>query len=125
VLARISKWAVVAMLSLTLGFHWTVLQSVAWVGMIVDFSCQSSLQEAVTKTFDGKHPCPLCKLVRAGKSSESKPALPQTLVKYDLFADRSASFDFPPAAQIPSPRQFSEAQRCESPPLPPPRLLPG
>ncbi|MGA3179172.1 MAG: hypothetical protein ABSF38_02385 [Verrucomicrobiota bacterium] len=124
-LARISKWVVVAMLSLTLEFHWTVLQSAAWVGMMVDYSRQGSLQEAVAKTFDGKHPCPLCLLVRAGKSSERKAAAQQTVRKFDLFADCSPCFHFPPAAEPRSLSLFVLPQRFEAPAPPPPRVFPG
>ena len=31
-----------------------------------------SLEDAVTKTFDGQHPCCLCKQIAAGKKSESE-----------------------------------------------------
>lgn len=110
---------------MTLGFHWAVLQSVAWVGMLVDYSCQGSLQQAVTKTFDGKHPCPLCKLVQAGKNSDSKPASQQSVTKYDLFAERARTFHFPPKAEAPSLCLLFMPQRVESPALPPPRVLPG
>ena len=39
------------------GGHWAMLQSVAWAGMVKDFSRTGTIAEAVTKTFDGKHPC--------------------------------------------------------------------
>jgi hypothetical protein len=125
VVERYSKWLVVATLSLTLGFHWAFLQSVAWAGMLVDFSCQGSLAQAVTKTFDGKHPCPLCKLVNAGKNSDSKPGLQQSVTKYDLFADRGTTFLFPPKIEFSSFSLPFLSQRVESPALPPPRILPG
>lgn len=32
----------------------------------------TSFREAVSETFDGKHPCCLCKAVAAGKKSEKK-----------------------------------------------------
>jgi hypothetical protein len=121
VLSKISKWAVVFALCVTLGFHWGLLQSVAWVGMIVDYSRQGSIKEAVCKTFDGQHPCPLCKLVRAGKASEKKTEAQQSTRQVDLFAGQTASFVFPPlpdsSYSVPPPA----ASRTEVPPLPPPR----
>jgi len=41
------------LLILMLGLHWAMLQSVAWVSMIVTYSKQDTLQVALTKTFDG------------------------------------------------------------------------
>ena len=35
-------------------------------------STTESFCAALSKTFDGKHPCKLCKLVKEGKKSESK-----------------------------------------------------
>lgn len=125
VLLKTSKWLVVAMLSLTLGLQWTVLQSVAWVGMIVNFSREGSLEQAVAKTFDGHHACPICKLVRAGKNAESKTSVQPTMKKFDLLADRAPVFHFLP----PPPPVFSclfvLPERFEAPPLPPPRPLLG
>jgi hypothetical protein len=122
VLVKVSRWAVVGMLSLTLGLHWTVLQSVAWAAMIVTYSRQGTLREAVARTFDGNHPCPLCKLVRAGKSTENKPSAAQPLTKIDLFADRSPCFDFPPPGEPQFLCLFLLPERPEPPALPPPRV---
>ncbi len=119
------RWLLVAMLSLSLGFHWTLLQSVAWAGMLVEYSQQGSFAQAVVHTFDGQHPCPLCKMVRSGKNSESKAEGRQAAPKFDLFAECPAGFYFPPT---PEPHFFLRplpAGRLESPPLPPPRIIAG
>jgi hypothetical protein len=109
------------MLCVTLGFHWSLLQSAAWVGMIVNYSRQSSIKEAVVKTFDGQHPCPLCKLVREGKKSEKKPDAQQNVKQIDLFACDSVAFDFPPlpAADFAFPLLIDSQNKA--PLLPPPR----
>jgi len=125
VLLKTSKCLLVAMLSLTLGFHWPLLQSVAWVGMIVKFSAQGSFPRAVANTFDGQHPCPICKLVRAGKSAEGKCESRQTLQKLDLFAERGADFYFPPCPDTPFFPLPLKAGRWDAPLLPPPRTIPG
>ena len=52
------------------GNHWLVLQSAAWVGMFVRFAQEDSVGEALEKTFDGKHPCPLCRKVQEGRSQD-------------------------------------------------------
>src|SRR6266702_1217567 len=59
-------------LASSIGLHWTFLQAVAWAGMIVSFSQEAPLGEAVVKTFDGQHPCKLCKQIARGKQSEKK-----------------------------------------------------
>jgi len=125
VVLRISKWLLVAMLSLTLGFHWALLQSVAWVGMIIEYFGQGSFQQAVANTFDGQHLCPICKLVRAGKNAEGKSESRSTLQKFDLFVDGSSVFYFPPFSESPFSRLPLMTSRLEAPPLPPPRTIPG
>jgi hypothetical protein len=59
-MARLCKLAVVSALVVTLGAHWALLQTVAWVGMIITYSQETTLAEAVEMTFDGEHPCRLC-----------------------------------------------------------------
>ena len=109
------------MLCVTLGFHWGLLQSAAWVGMMVNYSCQGSIKDAVTKTFDGQHPCPLCKLVREGKKSEKKPEAQQNVKKIDLFAGQAAAFHFPPLPVPALPFSPLTVTRTDPPLLPPPR----
>lgn len=122
VLFKVSRFFLVLALCLTLGFHWYALQSVAWVGMIVNYSCQGSFKEAVNKTFDGKHPCPLCKMIRAGKAKEKKSDVQQnTAQKLDLFAEDQAAFEFPPRAVSAFPVSLLIPTRAQAPPSPPPR----
>lgn len=52
------------------GGHWAVLQSVAWFGMLADYSGEYGLVAGVSKTFDGQHPCGLCKKVEEGQKQE-------------------------------------------------------
>ena len=52
------------------GGHWVALQSLAWTEMLVKYSQQAQLAEAVAKTFDGQHPCALCRTIEQGKKSE-------------------------------------------------------
>jgi hypothetical protein len=72
VFVRFGKILVVIALAATLGAHWVVLQTVAWTTMLADNLHSASLPEAFVKTFDGKHPCCLCKAIAAGKKSEKK-----------------------------------------------------
>lgn len=59
-------------LVMSAGAHWVVLQGVAWTAMLVENTQCASLVEAVKQTFDGEHPCGLCKNIAAGKSKEDE-----------------------------------------------------
>lgn len=121
-----SKWVVVATLIFAVGAHWTLLQSVAWVGMAVSYSQNGSFKDALEKTFDGKHPCKLCQLVAAGKKSEKQQAA-QTLVTKIDFALSACSVAVYPLVleELPVYSSGLPHLRLEAPPLPPPRELPG
>lgn len=66
------QWLLIGMLLVSMGGHLAVLQTVAWSKMLVDFSATDSLTVAVEKTFDGEHPCPLCKVVKQTKEKEKQ-----------------------------------------------------
>jgi hypothetical protein len=66
-----------------LGGHWVVLQTTAWVTMVVSYSHDDSLVGALAKTFDGDHPCGLCKVVKKGQSEEQQQQVAKSLVKLD------------------------------------------
>ena len=122
VLVRLSKWLVVVTLTLSLGGHWMFLQSVAWVGMVVNYAHDATLTEALSKTFDGQHPCTLCKLVQQGKATEKKPDTQKPELKTDKFLPAGRAFALCPPE--PQPVIFSTPDhaglRVESPPTPPP-----
>ena len=60
---RIMTMAMALALFVAIGGPLAVLQGIAWVNMVHDFSKTGSLTQAVEKTFDGKHPCLLCKKI--------------------------------------------------------------
>jgi len=115
-------------LALTLGLHWAALQSVAWVSMIVRYSQDATLSEAIAQTFDGRHPCALCRIVDAGQksdeNSEGDPLPSRTVLKIDLLCEASRAFLF---THLPFPpfelRAQSGLERFERPPSPPPRRV--
>jgi hypothetical protein len=72
--------AVVALLNFA-GAHWVVLQSIAWGGMLAKQARHSRLAEAVQKTFDGAHPCNLCKGISRGQGKERRPSVPVEFYK--------------------------------------------
>jgi hypothetical protein len=119
-----STFVTVALLILTLGLHWALLQGVAWAGMLITYAQEASLQEAVAKTFDGQHPCPLCKVVKQGREQEKQPG--QAPVKTGLKLDlgpiwQAVEFHFDaPRGQIPAYDRVGSL-RADPPPKPRPR----
>jgi hypothetical protein len=99
VFKRFGKIFLVLALVAMLGAHWALLQTFAWTTMLADNLHSSSFHDAVTKTFDGKHPCCLCKAIAAGKQSERKTE----------FSFSAQKLEFPPAKQnfdLIAPSQF-------------------
>lgn len=131
--------AALAMFSIA-GGHWAVLQSVAWAGMVADYSRETgSVVTALGQTFDGEHPCDLCRQIASARAVEavaaadpSKTAAPDGqppttkaekkdatldtwMVPASLTSLNAVVFRWPPSA-------FSVASgRAETPPVPPPR----
>ena len=121
-LLRFGKCLLICALVFSIGGHWAALQVVAWTGMTVSFSQQDTLGAALSKTFDGKHPCKLCKVVSAGKKAQKESEAKLDTKKLDSFLANSAWFSFPPLKQsvIVHP---SIAQSILTAPLsPPPRF---
>lgn len=70
-----ARFLLVCSLMVSIGAQWALLQGVAWVGMAVSYSVQGgSVSEGLSKTFDGAHPCPLCKVVKKGVEDDQSPA---------------------------------------------------
>lgn len=121
-LPSLSKWLLVLTLTLSLGFHWALLQSVAWVGMVVSYSQDATLGVALIKTFDGNHPCNLCKAVREGQESEKKQAALKVEIKKEYWSDTAITLLSPPSSFTLLPAlSLSAPHRAETPAVPPPR----
>src|SRR5579862_4747213 len=90
---RPAKLLVVLLLVTTLGMHWALLQTLAWTTMMAENLQTTSFSEALAKTFDGKHPCCLCKVVKAGENSEQKKEFSVTAFKPE-FPPCSETFAF-------------------------------
>ncbi|MFO1476333.1 MAG: hypothetical protein U1F98_06750 [Verrucomicrobiota bacterium] len=108
----------------TAGGNWTLLQSVAWTGMLADNLRRGSFSEAVERTFDGRHPCKLCRQIDRARRSEKQAPQKAAHVRLE-FAH------WPVTLVFGSPRDYRKvtdpplvpAARSESPPVPPPRLV--
>jgi hypothetical protein len=89
VFVRIGKIFLVLALVTMIGAQWAALQTVAWTAMLADNLQTNSFHDAMTKTFDGKHPCCLCKAIAAAKQSEKKAE----------FSSPPQKLEFPPAEE--------------------------
>jgi hypothetical protein len=122
---QFGKALVVASLILVLGWHWIILQSVAWVRMAAEYSAVLPIKEALVKTFDGRSPCQLCKFVAEGKKSEKEQETQKLVMKLDLLLVRDTVALFPPSDfQWATGTVDLLSCRGSSPPSPPPRSLP-
>jgi hypothetical protein len=105
-----------------MGTHWTVLQSLAWTRMLADNLGSYSFTEAVQKTFDGKHPCVLCKVISAGKKSEQKREFTAQMEKLEFPPVKESPVLIPPSDFQLMPRANTFAHSLtQKPPTPPPR----
>ena len=118
----IVRFTTVLVLVFSLGLHWAVLQTVAWTGMMFSYSRQASFTQAVSKTFDGKHPCCLCTAIQKSRAEEKNQERVKPVVKLDLGPVwQGTEFDFRCAREpIPSTDPAAPA-RSDEPPKPRPR----
>ena len=122
VLPRLSKAALVLALAWSIGLHWAFFQSLAWVGMVLSYSQDATLTEALAKTFDGKHPCHLCKQIAKGKQSEKKSDLRPEWKKFEFsYALTSFVFSHPTCFWKFRPAEQPIELLAYAPPVPPPR----
>jgi hypothetical protein len=91
----LGKWLMVVSLCAAVGLHWTALQSVAWAGMLLNYSRCGSITSAVEKTFDGAHPCPLCKAIAKGQQGGKKQEY-RAAGKIDMDYHRAVALIAPP-----------------------------
>jgi hypothetical protein len=121
---RIMTMMMALALFVAIGGPLAVLQGVAWATMIRDYSRTGSVTAAVEKTFDGKHPCAMCKKIAAQRSHDEKaPATVKAEKKAEaLIASGIAivplpavrSFAYPPHPFVNVPEHLS------APPVPVP-----
>lgn len=64
VIRRYGHWLLAVALAVSLGGQWAALQAVAWGTTAVQFARTEPWRVALHKTFDGRHPCQLCKAVQ-------------------------------------------------------------
>jgi hypothetical protein len=121
---RFAQRGIVLLVCLSLGMHWALLQGIAWTGMLISFASEGTVIEAVEKTFDGQHGCPLCAKVKAGHDSNQKQPQQtgQSLKKIDAVLVVITKLIAPAAEET----SFAMIRECsvtrnERPEMPPPR----
>jgi hypothetical protein len=119
---RLTHVIVLAAFVFSLGGQWYLLQGMAWVNMICEYSHAVPLPEAIGMTFSGKYPCSICKALAEHKNSDQQKAF--TLDKNDKKFPLPSEMVIhrPVAAAFPFPNFSSPIRlRSEAPPTPPPR----
>jgi hypothetical protein len=109
------------------GAHWVLLQSVAWAGMVVTYAQDRPLAEAVSDTFDGQHPCDMCKAIVTGQKEEKQSkslgltATTQKVLLYFVTSERA----LPPDGRHLEILDSADhgVGRRDAPPSPPPRRV--
>ena len=122
----LSHRLLLAVMVLALGTAPLVVQSVAWGLMLVEYSRTTTFTAAVEMTFDGEHPCRLCREVQKqqheGEQKHQTPSAPRDLVLYHVAGSASTR----PAETFRQPQARSHEAallviRTQRPPVPPPR----
>jgi hypothetical protein len=124
VIRWIARAVTIFALCCAIGLQWLALQSIAWTSMIIDYSKRGTLCQAFAQTFDGAHPCSLCRVVNKANSTEKKSDLQLSTPKLDLICTKHAitlalpfiSFDYANS-------NFRISEIGRSPPVPPPRSV--
>jgi hypothetical protein len=106
------------------GGQWPVLQGVAWVNMIREYSEMVPFTQAVQMTLSGQYPCAICKAIAEKKESENNKVA--MLFQHEKKI-ASSCFSIMPRDTSVSPQNFvirdsSFNSRTEAPPTPPPRF---
>jgi hypothetical protein len=111
---------IVALLAAT-GGHWALFQTVAWTNMLADNLQTARFSEALSRTFDGKHPCNMCHEISAAKKTEKKSDLPNLGKKLEFTSERPAIvFSAPVDFYLLATLTESVVSWSEAPPTPPP-----
>jgi hypothetical protein len=123
------RFFAVLLACLSIGLHWSAVQVVGWVGMAVEFARTRPVADALEMTFDGKHPCNLCKLVQNyGPLSDLAPQTPPEsnselkLLVASIWENPLPSLNAP-AEIVAFPDELGVASMArQRPPVPPPRV---
>jgi hypothetical protein len=115
---------VVVALVLMTGLHWAALQTVAWTTMLAGDLCCEHFSQAVNHTFDGRHPCCLCKAIAAAQKNQKKSEAAASSLKMEFPLANKTWRPVPPGRfeMLFAADRFADALPSK-PLLPPPRPL--
>jgi hypothetical protein len=92
--------------------------------MLIEYSKRAPLCQTIAQTFDGAHPCSLCRIVATGRASEKKSDIQSPVPKTDIICvARVIQLRSPFALVQYVLRDFSISEIEQSPPVPPPRVM--
>jgi hypothetical protein len=122
----VARIALALVVCLSIGPHWAALQPIAWATMIVEYSQCAPLTKAVADTFDGNHPCDLCKHITRTQHSEKKREAQSTTAKQDLVCVKRTVALFRSCTDLSfRVEHLTGTAETPSPPVPPPRSALG
>lgn len=126
---RILRTLLLAVLSLQiLGGSHALLQTYAWTTMMIAYSQEEGVTQAVINTFNGKKPCAICRRIVSERQSKGFPAVSKVAYEWQNVLPPkpfSLELSFPvpaPPSNLTSPAQL-RSQFAPSPLSPPPRIL--
>ena len=99
------------------------VQVAAWCGMVVDYSRGTTLAHGLEETFDGAHPCALCRRVAETKKAGSPEVRTELVKEMKCVPPDSVAVvrPVPPKAVVFFVSVFFGLFRVDAPPTPPPR----
>lgn len=123
--SRLGPFCIAVALFFLAGGHWGAMQTMAWVGMLWNYTqTDGSLLSGVKKTFDGEHPCTMCDSIKTAKEKEqSKPVILVSAKKIEsLPAPMRAVLPLRECRDFlfPAPETLRTAARSDAPPVPVP-----
>jgi hypothetical protein len=94
--------------------------------MLADHARMENFQTAIAKTFDGKHPCALCRQITQGRQSEKKSDQQSSMKRLEFFNRR---FDYiivaPTVFFLTADPDLTAPAITQTPLVPPPRSFIG
>jgi hypothetical protein len=123
---RLTHLLVLAAFVFSCGGQWYVLQSVAWIKMIHDYSEVVPFTTAVGMTFSGDYPCAICKAIADKQQSQDEKVCSFEKFEKKLLPPISVAVAVPISFRFSYETASSSFPlRPESPPVPPPRFVLG
>ena len=121
---RVTFLVVLVAFIFSCGGQWVVMQGVAWVNMIREYSGMVPFSQAVQMTFSGQYPCAICKAIAEKKEQDNAKL---------AFLFKQETKMISPGLEVLAPRFASSPQtflvrkaffqtRSDVPPTPPPRF---